>query len=113
MAWPIIAAFVFLVLGLLIFLFKKKNIKDDKPNYKILFIVGITWIPLGITTKNPGFLVGGLVMMVAGLLKKDQWRNEKKWSELSPAEKKVKLAIIALLTLMLVTGVVTFFMYNN
>jgi len=113
MQWKIIAILGFLLLGLVIFIFKKKNIKDDKPNYKVLFIVGITWIPLGITTKNPGFLVGGLVMMIAGLLKRDQWRKEKKWSELSPAEKKVKLAIIALLTLMLVTGVVTFFMYNK
>ncbi len=113
MQWRIVIILGFLLLALVLYLLKKKNIKDDKPNFKVLFIVGITWIPLGIITKNPGFLVGGLALTIIGFLKRDQWRKEKKWSELSPAEKKFKLAIIVLLALMVVAGVVTFLMYKN
>ncbi len=113
MPWKIVVILGFILLALVIFLFKKKYIKDDRPNYRVLFIVGITWLPLGIVLKNPGFLVGGLILTIIGLIKRDQWRDEKKWSELSPAEKKFKLALIVLLALMVVAGVVAFRIYNN
>lgn len=56
--WKILVIVGTLLLILVVLLFKKKSIKDEKPNYKILFIVGITWMPLGIMTKNLGFLIG-------------------------------------------------------
>ncbi|MCP4800844.1 MAG: hypothetical protein GY893_12925, partial [bacterium] len=68
MQWRIVIILGFLLLALVLYLLKKKNIKDDKPNFKVLFIVGITWIPLGIITKNPGFLVGGLALTIIGFL---------------------------------------------
>jgi len=113
MTWSVIAITFFLIMAVVTFLFKKKIIKDEKTNYKTLFIIGMTWLPLGVAIKNLGFIVGGLVLVILGIMKKDQWRDEKKWSELSPAEKKVKLSIVLMLAFMLVVGVVTFFMYKG
>lgn len=109
MAWPIILIAIFVLIALVIFLFKKKYIKDEKPNYKVLFIIGTTWLPLGVALKNPGFIIGGLILIIIGMKNKDQWRDEKKWSEMSEQEKRVKVAIIVLLGLMVIAGVASYF----
>ena len=62
MTWSVIAITFFLIMAVVTFLFKKKIIKDEKTNYKTLFIIGMTWLPLGVAIKNLGFIVGGLVL---------------------------------------------------
>ena len=38
-----------------IFIYRNKGQRIE-PDYRVFFILGITWLPLGIATDNPGFL---------------------------------------------------------
>ena len=80
-------------------------------NYKVFFIIGITWIPLGISTGNYVFAIVGIAMMILGISNKKKWRKEPKWSELSPEDKRTKLIIISVLTFLLLAGILTHLLY--
>lgn len=106
---------ILILIGLVIafiatFIKRKEN---RKPNYKAFFIVGITWVPLGIATQNYVFIFVGLVLLILGLTKKKEWKNQPKWEELSQAEKKIKIALILFLLVILILGVVFFFITKN
>jgi len=90
-----------------------KRKENRKPNYKLFFIIGICWVPVGIATQNYVFMVAGLAFMILGLMKKKEWKDQPKWEELSPAEKKMKLALITFLALILILGVVLYFIASK
>ena len=79
----IIGIAVLAVLFAVIFIYRNKGQKI-KPDYRVFFILGITWLPLGIATDNPGFLGMGAVFMAIGLANRSKWKKEPKWSELDP-----------------------------
>lgn len=68
-----------IVLGIVAFLKYKKDgcLKQD---YKAMFIIGISWVSLGIvfysTYQNISFLLMGLVFTGVGLANKDKWGKE-------------------------------------
>ena len=68
-----------IIIGLLIVLLLQFKRKKYKPNYRLFFILGMTWVPLGvvfyITTRNFGFFVMGLIFLVIGLVNKDKWEE--------------------------------------
>ena len=100
-----------LVIAVIATIIKRKE--NRKPNYKAFFIVGITWVPLGIATQNYVFIFVGLVLLILGLTKKKEWKNQPKWEELSQAEKKIKIALKIFLALILILGVVVYFLAGN
>lgn len=105
--WLVISIVVgVIILGLAIFMviFKRKSMQET--NYKALFVMGLTWFPLGIATKNYTFSIMGLIFFIIGLVKKDKWKNEKTWSELSSEEKKIKMILLVALSLFLIAGIV-------
>jgi hypothetical protein len=85
------------------------NVSKDKerkhvPNYKALFIIGFSWIPVGIATHNPAFWAIGAVFLLTGLANKDKWKQETKWSDLPRRTRMLKIAsavVIAGLLLLL------------
>ncbi len=78
------------------------------PNYRAFFFIGIAWIPIGVVTDNIGLWGMGLAFLIAGIVNKDKWGKETRWSELSPGEKKMKLWFIGGLTLLLITAILFF-----
>lgn len=74
---------------------KRKNGEKQSQNYKGLFIIGISWIPIGVVTENYVFVVIGIVFMIIGLRNKDKWKGEPKWSDLSNHERRFSIIIIA------------------
>ena len=106
---------IIIVIGLVIAIIsvKARKKEDRKPNYKAFFIIGITWIPIGIATQNYFFIIAGLAFMILGFTKKKEWKNQPKWEDLSPAEKKMKLALIIFLSLILILGIVFYFIAGN
>ena len=109
----LITIVAFLIIGLGIFLVARNKGTKTEPDYRIFFILGITWIPLGISTENTAFLVMGIVFMVIGLANRRKWKEQEKWSELSPEKKKIKLIIIIGLTVLLILGIAAYFTANS
>lgn len=103
----IIGAIVLLLLvGL--YIYSKKAGKRTTPNFRVFFILGITWLPLGIATDNPAFYVLGIVFMIIGLANKDKWGQETKWSDLSPETKRLKLIVATVITVVFVALILAF-----
>ena len=96
-----------IVLGIVAFLKYKKD-RCLKQDYKAMFIIGISWVSLGIvfysTYQNISFLLMGLIFMSVGLANKDKWDEE-----IKPSVHEKRKIIIPLLTgtliLVLLTGV--------
>jgi hypothetical protein len=97
-----------ILLGLVIFaIFAYRHRGESRePNYRVFFVMGITWLSIGIVTDNSGLWAMGLVFLIIGLANRDKWKDEKKWSDLSPNERNIRLAVVGGLTLLLVVGVV-------
>ena len=109
-------AFPFLLIGILVLLvlfmvlFMKR--KDKRPpDYYLLFIMGIIWIPLGIASGNPGFSLAGLVLMIIGLANKDKWKkNRRDWRKEWKEGGKVALLIALAVAVLLVLGLLVFWL---
>ncbi len=105
----IILIIIVLLLGVTMMILARKQ--KRKPNYKTFFILGITWIPIGIAIDNRMFTIAGIVFMLVGLLNKSKWKKEKKWSELTPSEKKLKLIVIICLSVFILVGIIFMIIY--
>lgn len=111
---PIIGIILGLIIafGVIFVIIRVRSKEPYRPNYKLFFIIGITWIPLGLAVDNHAFPVLGVVFLTIGLLNKKKWKDEQKWSELSPEEKRLKLIAIFGLSVILLLGAITFFLYK-
>lgn len=98
-----------IIIGFLVVLFVQFKKGKYKPNYRLFFILGIAWAPLGmvfyITTKNLGFFAMGLIFLIIGLVNKD------KWEELDPATSRQKKIIIGVLVIGLLVFTALFFRF--
>jgi hypothetical protein len=116
---PLILAIVFglLIVGLLVaFIVLIRGREKFTPNYRALFVMGIIWlgagIPLGISTGNSGLWVMGLIFFMIGLLNRDKWEEEKKWSDLSQGEKSLKIFLMIGLSVLLLAGAAFMILLN-
>jgi hypothetical protein len=108
--WLIIMiAVAVIIVGLAIFMIVAQRKKKEISNYRSWFFIGICWIPQGVVFKNVFFLVMGVVFAVVGLLNKNKWKEGKKWSDLTSAEKRIKFVLIAVVTVLFIAMVVIYF----
>ena len=89
-----------------VFAINRNRGQKIEPDYRVFFILGITWLPLGIATDNPAFLGLGAVFMAIGLANRGKWKEAPKWSELSPERRRTKLLIIGGITVLLLVTLV-------
>ena len=85
--FTIILGLIASIVGVFVlFIMKKNKIEGTykEPDYRAFFIMGISFLPLGIVLSfiigNPGFIgfTGlGAFYIVFGLANKDKWKNEK------------------------------------
>jgi hypothetical protein len=106
---PIIIILI-VVIALLFLFFMVRSASGNKgekrvPNYRALFILGVTWLPIGIAIDNPGLWGMGAVFMIIGGANKDKWGKESKWADLSPEAKKLKLIVVGGLTVVLLAAI--------
>jgi len=93
------------ILGLIfaaVAFYRRKELKGTS-DYRAFFILGISFLPIGIATDNPGLWGMGAVFLILGLANRDKWKDQPKWSELEPERRRIKFIIIGLLTLALLT----------
>jgi hypothetical protein len=55
----------------------------------------------------------GIVFMAIGLKNKDKWKKREKWSEMSPAKRKLKLALVIGLSIFLALGIAAYFLADK
>lgn len=96
-----------IIIGLLVIFFVQYKKGKYKPNYRLFFILGTTWVPIGvvlyITTGNFGFFIMGLIFLILGLV------NKNKWEEPDPATTQQKKIVIGVLVIgLLVLGALLF-----
>ena len=84
-----------IVIGLVIVLYSQFKKEKIKPNYRLFFILGMTWVPLGVvfykTTRNIGFLIMGVIFLIIGLINKDKWEET---VVVSPQKRKLLIGLI-------------------
>lgn len=110
-SWLVMSIIIFIAIVVLaiIFIIKQKNSGEKlETDYRTLFIIGVTWLPIGIATDNPGFWVVGIVFLIIGLANKDKWKEQEKWSDLSPEKRRTKMILVVGLTVLLVLGIVAY-----
>jgi len=80
----------------------------------MFFIMGIIWLVFGIPLKNYTLSIMGIIFAIVGLVNKGKWKkNRQRWETLSPEEKKWKIAIIVVLSLLVLAGLVFLLLSNN
>jgi hypothetical protein len=108
----IIIILIILIALLFVFFIVRSRTGDAEkrhiPNYRALFILGITWIPIGIGTENPGLWATGIVFMIVGAANKKKWGQETKWADLSPETKRVKILLFSGLAIVLLALILVY-----
>ena len=67
-------------------------------------------MPFGLIFENPAFWFLGLGFMLAGIINKDKWKkNRKTWKKLTNEEKKLHQIILIILSVMVLAGLVFFY----
>ncbi|MDX1378648.1 MAG: hypothetical protein R3307_07350 [Anaerolineales bacterium] len=88
--------------------YKRRGEFRSEPDYRAFFILGISFLPIGIATENPGLWGMGAVFMILGAVNRNKWKDQPKWSELEPGRRSFKLIIIGLLTVLLMTALLLY-----
>ncbi len=62
-----------------VFMTRSKQIQGTRdPEYRTFFIMGATFVPIGIATGNAGFWVMGLIFLIMGITNREKWSNNRK-----------------------------------
>lgn len=105
--WGAISAISFILLLSTLVYFRKER---KETNYRCLFIIGLIWFPAGIIFGNNLLAILGAVCLVAGIVNKNKWKDEKKWSKLSKNEKRIKIVLTAAVCVLVGITVVLYLM---
>lgn len=99
----IIGIAIIAILFAMIVIYRNRGQKMET-DYRAFFILGVSFLPIGIATDNPGLWGMGVIFMVLGLVNRDKWKEEPKWSDLSPEKRRIRFLIILGLTVLLAAG---------
>lgn len=80
-----------------------------KDSYKTFFIIGVSWLPIGIALDNYAFVVMGTVFLVIGLINRDKWEDDPAWHKLSKEQRNTKLFLIIALGIGVLAALTAFF----
>jgi hypothetical protein len=115
--WVMVAILVLLVLFGAIAIINRKKIKKKPTDYYNLFVIGITWLPLGIilmandVSIGPFFFFVGLIYMSIGLTNKDKWKkNHMPFNKLSKEKKRKKLIVWIIFGVLILIGLLVFYL---
>ena len=109
----IVIALILVIMLVAIVIKHRRGGTEWQPNYRALFIIGITWLPIGIATGNPGLWGSGAVMMIAGLANRKKWVQPKRWADLSAEDKRLKLMVIGGVLILLLLGILAYFIQTG
>jgi len=108
--WPVLALLIgvailaVLAAMIAIYMRSKNRDKQAETDYRVFFILGISFLPIGIATDNPGLWGMGAIFLILGLANRNKWKAEPKWSELGPGKRKTVFFIILGLAVLVLAG---------
>jgi hypothetical protein len=106
--WPVLALIIgvaiLAVLAVMIAIYMRSKNRDKQTDYRAFFILGISFLPIGIAIDNPGIWGMGVIFLILGLANRDKWKGESEWSELGPEKRKTAFLIILGLAVLVLAG---------
>lgn len=113
----IIILVLIIVLGIVAIALAKKG-KQRPPDYYAFFWMGLIWTIFGLffymQDKSFAFLGMGVVFLAIGLANRDKWeKNRARWNDLTEKEKKFKLTVIIILGLLVLAGMVAYYLVER
>jgi hypothetical protein len=73
-----IAIILVALLGILIMVFlvaRNRGLDIRRDEYRTYFIIGISFLPIGLATDNMAFTALGIIFMILGLTNRDKWQD--------------------------------------
>ncbi len=112
MIWILVSvAAVIVILGILAIFFIKAKEGKHKVDYYSLFLMGVIWIAVGIPLEIAVLWILGIVFFMVGLANKDKWKkNKMDWKKITKKQRKILYITIAMLFLLLVAGIIVFWL---
>jgi hypothetical protein len=108
--WLMMSILVLLILFFIIFLFISRKNKRP-PDYYALFVIGLSWMAIGLPLENHILFIMGVLFTAIGLINKDRWKkNSITWEKLKKEEKIVKGFLVFGLTVFVVVGLIVFYL---
>lgn len=113
--WLLLAVLTALVLlGVLVIIFAWRNKEKRPPDYFNFFIMGIIWLGAGLPLKMYALSAMGFIFMIIGLTHKSKWKeNRHDWSKLNDEEKKMRIFLIVVTSLLVIAGLVMFLLVKD
>ena len=114
---PVIASILIGLLALILIavllVARRKQGEAPIADYRALAVMGMVWVPVGVAIDNLGLWGVGLVFLIIGLVNRDKWKEQRAWSDLTSAERRTRLVVLAGLVLLLMIGLGAFFCTLN
>jgi len=105
----VIVIVITVVLLVALIIARRYSETPHQTNFKALFVLGLAWIVVGISSDNLPLLVLGILFMVIGIINRQRWTRQPRWTEMSPAQKRIKLIIMSILLVLLVAAAALYF----
>lgn len=103
---------IILLLAVYYFIFTRKHKRPV--DYYNLFMMGVVFSGIGVPLKNYALSMMGVVFLIAGLVNKKKWKqNRRRWDDLDYKEKKIRLILTGLILFMFILGLVLFLIFDN
>lgn len=74
-----------------------------EPDYYAFFMMGVVWLPMGFVFEMWPLSVMGAIFLIIGLKNKSKWKK-KRFSEMEPGQKKLKIALMIILGILVLGG---------
>jgi len=108
--WLGISTIVFGILFIILSARLMQKTQKQEIDYRVLFSLGIIFFAVGISTQNPAMWILGAAFFAIGAANKNKWKKQKKWSEMSKSKKNIKIAIMIALGVLVLVGLIFFFL---
>ena len=89
-------------------LLRKGKISNTEPDYRTLFIMGVIFTGAGVSI-NMGVSAFGVILMIVGIANRKKWKEQPKFSEMSPGQKKLKIVALVLLGTLVLASFVAWY----
>ncbi|MFH1310788.1 MAG: hypothetical protein ABIH65_00075 [Nanoarchaeota archaeon] len=118
--WILLSVGVLIII-LAVFAVMMNKGKKYKIDYYSFFIMGITWLPMGIVFRIlfPETFIGflfislGAIYTIIGLIHKNEWKkNSKSWKQLSKKQRRIKAIISIILGLLVSVGLALYLVFR-